>query len=56
MPVDCEFIGLLHNIHSSNINNHMYRGYTLLHSKKPTAEIKVREFFSFVDSKITTIL
>nr|CAD7460039.1 unnamed protein product [Timema tahoe] len=30
MPVDVEFIRLLHDIHSSNITNHNYRGYILL--------------------------
>nr|CAD7197600.1 unnamed protein product [Timema douglasi] len=30
MPVDIEFIRLLHDIHSSNIINHNYRGYILL--------------------------
>ncbi|KAJ9584288.1 hypothetical protein L9F63_021357, partial [Diploptera punctata] len=30
MPVDIEFIRLMHDVHSSNINNHLYRGYTIL--------------------------
>jgi hypothetical protein len=30
MPLDVEFIRLMHDIHSSAISNHMFRGYTIL--------------------------
>ncbi|KAJ9584286.1 hypothetical protein L9F63_021355, partial [Diploptera punctata] len=34
MPLDVEFVGLLHDIYSKNLSNHLYRGYTIL----PTEE------------------
>nr|CAD7399917.1 unnamed protein product [Timema cristinae] len=43
MPVDIEFIRLLHDIHSSNIINHNYRGYILL----PTGETTYTEWKHF---------
>ena len=29
MPVDVEFIKLLHEVHSEEIPGHIYRGYTI---------------------------
>lgn len=40
MPRDDDFIGLLHDIHSSNIPGHSYRGYTIL-GNTPTHEVSV---------------
>ncbi|XP_014204160.1 fatty acid synthase-like [Copidosoma floridanum] len=43
-PVDVEYLRLLHDIHSDDITNHLYRGYTLLPAHGvanfPTREIK----------------
>ncbi|XP_054286913.1 fatty acid synthase-like [Macrosteles quadrilineatus] len=36
---DDEFVALLHNIHSSNIPGHLYRGYTLLDAPTPTRDV-----------------
>ncbi|XP_024885303.1 fatty acid synthase [Temnothorax curvispinosus] len=33
-PVDIEYIRLLHDIHSEDIQGHLYRGYTIVGSKK----------------------
>lgn len=30
LPVDDEFVALLHDIHTNNINGHGYRGYSVL--------------------------
>jgi len=32
-PTDAEYISLLHCIHNDNIENHPYRGYTIIGSK-----------------------
>lgn len=43
-PVDVEYVRLFHDIHSEDVNNHLYRGYTLLPprgiAENPTREIK----------------
>ncbi|KAJ9584291.1 hypothetical protein L9F63_021360, partial [Diploptera punctata] len=39
MPVDKEFIALIHDIHSSNIYNHMYRGFTVV----PKIDIPIQD-------------
>lgn len=42
MPLDVEFIRLMHDVHSSNISNHMFRGYTILPvGEKPFHDIQV---------------
>ncbi|CAK9800538.1 Fatty acid synthase [Anthophora quadrimaculata] len=43
IPVDVEYIRLLHDVHAENITGHLFRGYTLLGSKtseKPLREIQ----------------
>ncbi|CAL7939127.1 unnamed protein product [Xylocopa violacea] len=43
IPIDAEYIQLLHHVYSENIMGHMYRGYTMIGSKtteKPPREIK----------------
>jgi len=32
-PIDAEYISLLHCIHNDKIENHPYRGYTIIGSK-----------------------
>ena len=43
--MDAEFVSLLHDIHSDEINGHLYRGYTLLPAHgvadKPIREIQI---------------
>ncbi|KAJ8668370.1 hypothetical protein QAD02_010033 [Eretmocerus hayati] len=34
-PIDSEFVGLLHEIHSHNIKGHLYRGYAVLEPTYP---------------------
>ncbi|KMQ97230.1 fatty acid synthase [Lasius niger] len=45
-PVDIEYIRLLHDIHSDDIQGHLYRGYTIVGSK--TAEHPTRETENFL--------
>ncbi|KYN04771.1 Fatty acid synthase [Cyphomyrmex costatus] len=33
-PIDVEYIGLLHQIHADNINNHPWRGYIILNTSQ----------------------
>ncbi|XP_011878072.1 PREDICTED: fatty acid synthase [Vollenhovia emeryi] len=40
-PIDTEYIHLLHDIHSEDIQGHLYRGYTVIGSK--TADRALRE-------------
>nr|XP_033197779.1 fatty acid synthase-like [Bombus vancouverensis nearcticus] len=43
IPVDVEYIRLLHDIHSENITGHLFRGYTMVGSKtseKPPRDIQ----------------
>lgn len=39
LPLDDEFVALLHNIHDNNINGHGYRGYSVL--GKSISEVSV---------------
>ncbi|XP_063235485.1 fatty acid synthase-like [Bacillus rossius redtenbacheri] len=39
MPVDDEFISLVHDLHRRNIQGHLYRGFTLLGADTVTREI-----------------
>lgn len=41
MTVDVEFVRLLHDIHSTNVHNHLYRGYTLLGTEEKLREVDV---------------
>ncbi|XP_033608867.1 fatty acid synthase [Cryptotermes secundus] len=42
MTFDVEFIRLMHDVHSSNISNHIFRGYTILPvDEKPFHEIQL---------------
>lgn len=43
IPVDVEYIRLLHEVYAENITGHMFRGYTVVGSKisdKPPREIQ----------------
>lgn len=40
MPLDAEFIGLLHNIQSENISGNVYRGFTLLKKNEILPQVK----------------
>ena len=45
IPVDVEYIRLLHEIHADNISSHLIRGYTLVGSKvSETPPKEIREF------------
>ncbi|XP_070149856.1 fatty acid synthase [Polyergus mexicanus] len=45
-PVDIEYIRLLHNIHTDDIQGHLYRGYTIIGSK--TAEQPTRKIENYL--------
>ncbi|XP_032662832.1 fatty acid synthase-like [Odontomachus brunneus] len=42
-PVDVEYIRLLHDIHTEDIQGHLYRGYTIVGSKTATTPTKENE-------------
>lgn len=42
-PVDDELVGLLHDIHTNNINGHAYRGYSVL--GKSITEVSVSKLY-----------
>jgi hypothetical protein len=41
LPRDDDLVGLLHEIHSSNIAGHGYRGYSILGASTPVREVAV---------------
>jgi hypothetical protein len=41
LPRDDDLIGLLHEIHSSNITGHGYRGYNIMGAPTPVREVAV---------------
>lgn len=43
MPLDDEFVSLLHDVHANNINGHGYRGYSVL--GKSITEVSVSHFY-----------
>lgn len=43
MPLDDEFLSLLNDVHSNNINGHGYRGYSI--AGKSITEVAVSCFF-----------
>ncbi|XP_023313671.1 fatty acid synthase-like [Trichogramma pretiosum] len=49
-PVDVEYVRLLHDIHSDEINGNLYRGYTILPAKGVT-EKPIREIQAAAGSK-----
>jgi hypothetical protein len=44
LPRDDDLVGLLHEIHSSNIVGHGFRGYSVLGSSMPVREVAVSCF------------
>ncbi|XP_025993195.1 fatty acid synthase [Solenopsis invicta] len=47
-PMDAEYIRLLHDIHSIDVQGHLYRGYTIVGSKK--TEHSIREIENYLGS------
>lgn len=39
-----EYIRLLHDIHADNIDGHLWRGYTVLDSRKPNSIQKIQNY------------
>lgn len=48
MPLDDEFLSLIHDVHSNNINGHGYRGYSIV--GKSIAEVVVSYLYYFLFS------
>lgn len=51
LPRDDDLVGLLHEIHSSNVAGHGYRGYSVLGSSTPVREVAVSWFTVVVEWK-----
>ncbi|XP_063218658.1 fatty acid synthase-like [Bacillus rossius redtenbacheri] len=43
-PVDVEYVKLLHDLHSSNIHGHMYRGFVVVGAGKLKPQVDVKYF------------
>jgi hypothetical protein len=57
-PVDAEFVCLIHDLQSAEINGHKYRGYTLLtqegrkvRSIKVSVQLSANTNFGIIESK-----